>query len=189
MSYPDVKTTEGRIQAGLFWQYQDSSRLLVPNYTPKGWWECDVLRVLKSGFTAEFEIKLTPSDFRKDFEKTASYGWGKRCQAYDGAVKHELLAKGTGACPNYFWFAMTPQLYGKVKDEIPDYAGVVLAQARGATWMSLNVAKKAPRLHPRKSEEDWEQMLFKTFYWRLWKLKDKTEKASQKQMFKEAQKS
>lgn len=47
-------------------------------------WECDVIKVLKSGYWHEYEIKLSASDFRNDFQKTAKYGNA-------GPKKHDLF--------------------------------------------------------------------------------------------------
>jgi hypothetical protein len=46
----------------------------MTNFTPKGWWECDLAYLTKSGYL--FEIKLTAADFRKDGEKVeVSRAW------------------------------------------------------------------------------------------------------------------
>lgn len=48
-------------------------------------WECDVIKVLKSGYWHEYEIKLSVSDFRNDFQK-------KLARAQGSEKKHDLFA-------------------------------------------------------------------------------------------------
>lgn len=50
--------------------YQLGHRWIMPNFTPKTWWECDIFSVNDNGMMYEHEIKLSVQDFRADFKKT-----------------------------------------------------------------------------------------------------------------------
>lgn len=60
---------ENAVQSYLFWKYQTSSKLLVPGYTPSGWWENDLFRLTTAGYWNEYEFKSSLRDFRADFNK------------------------------------------------------------------------------------------------------------------------
>jgi outer membrane autotransporter protein len=47
----------------------------MPNYTPKNWFECDVMAVTKAGYLEEYEIKLSASDFKADSKKCFREGY------------------------------------------------------------------------------------------------------------------
>jgi RNA polymerase primary sigma factor len=57
-----MKSTD--IQAWLHQQRAATYAVLLPNYTPDKWHECDVFGVTRAGYFHEFEIKLTRADFR-----------------------------------------------------------------------------------------------------------------------------
>lgn len=61
--------TERRVQRAIYLHTHRRYQVVMPNYTPAGWWECDVWGVTKAGYGVEWEVKLTVSDFRKDAEK------------------------------------------------------------------------------------------------------------------------
>jgi len=48
-------------------RYRQST--VMPNYTPRGWWECDVFELTKAEMFVEYEIKLSRADFRADRNK------------------------------------------------------------------------------------------------------------------------
>lgn len=116
---------------------------VLPNFYV-GDWECDVYSILKSGYTEEYEIKITVADYKKDFEKAAhTYDW--RTQARSLSNKHMLIKQGKRA--NRFYFVV-PE--GLIKPEdVPEYAGLYYARpnkefSRGrSVWLQQ---VKAPRL-------------------------------------------
>lgn len=69
------KITELDIQIALWKDLQSSRDLVMPNYTPKKWFECDVMAVTKAGYLEEYEIKLSASDFKADAKKCAVDGY------------------------------------------------------------------------------------------------------------------
>lgn len=82
-----------------------------PNYYI-GHWECDVLEVTKDGYTCEYEVKISKSDFRSDFLKQ-----NKDLKKYDSLK--------SGNRVNYFYYVVPDGLIDV--SDIPDYAGLIYA--------------------------------------------------------------
>lgn len=100
--------------------------ILIPNFFV-GMYEMDVFKISASGIVSEYEIKISRSDFKADFNKTA---------------KHDLLKAGR-LTTNRFFF-VTPKDLLTIND-IPKYAG----------WLEysdnyLHTKKNAPLLHKKK---------------------------------------
>lgn len=94
-----------------------------PNYTSKDWWECDVFEVTPSGYFCEYEIKLTLSNFRADFEKRKSH-WHRGQQQMVARDKHQqLLQDFTDVTPRRFFFVCPSGLIPEA--EVPAYAGLI----------------------------------------------------------------
>jgi hypothetical protein len=83
--------------------------------------ECDVLSATQNGHIHEYEIKISLSDYRRDFKK----------------FKHAKMENGWGG-PSAFWF-VTPHTLAV---EVPQYAGWI------TVWedFSCQVEKQAPKL-------------------------------------------
>lgn len=151
-----------RITLSLFSWLRDSSDLIIPRFTPAGWWECDVWRLRDSGFTDEFEIKMSVGDFRADSAKSRSRWMPGAMNLTDqqNENKHEMIAAGRG--PNRFWFVTTEEIASKV--EIPDFAGMVVVNRLGR---SAGSKKTAPKIHSNKWTGRREKVL-EAFYHRYW---------------------
>jgi hypothetical protein len=137
-----------------------------PNYTPKGWWECDLLELRKSGFWIEFEIKLSRADFRADRYKTErrfNYELG----VYDSRNKHDCLRTKRPCGPNYFWFVAPSGLIEA--DEVPEWAGLMAANESQRRQFPIwtEIIKKAPRLHKEKFEDSIRNHMLRTYYHRF----------------------
>ena len=76
--------------------------------------ESDVLGFTKNKKIHEFEIKTSKGDFKNDFKKACSS---------TGRKKHDLIQQGELA--DYFWFVIPSHLYQSVKENIPEYCGVI----------------------------------------------------------------
>lgn len=125
-----------QIQQVLFKAYCKGS-IVVPNCCALTH-EADVLVLRKTGYVAEFEVKVSRSDFKADFKKVD---------------KHRFLSGGHPWCANEFYYACED---GLIKpEEVPVYAGLVYIHTR---WFSnasgqyysvltATVVKKAPRIH------------------------------------------
>ena len=109
-------------------------------------WESDFIRVTRSGYIHEFEIKMTRSDFTADFRKT--HGWGNE-------NKHELLAAdrpmrlqydntyAPASVPATFTFVTVEGIVGP--DQIPDHAGWMEFSPTYDSYVAVQHRKKAPR--------------------------------------------
>jgi hypothetical protein len=106
-------------------------------------WESDVLKITKSGYAYEFEIKISRTDFKNDFKHKKK--------------KHTLLEnkESSSKIPNYFYYVVPEGLVGE--EEIPEYAGLiyVLGTIIGneKVYYQFLEIKKAPKLHSNKIDE------------------------------------
>lgn len=151
------KYAEAAVQVMLWNWVGRNSKMMIPNYTPSDWWEADVWRCMQSGMTAEYEIKLSASDFKADGKKSK---WTGPFRGKTEIFKHELLAKGTASGPNRFFY-VTPL---DLDVEIPEWAGhLVVTRAiedlrddrvRGCLrWSNMvRTRKQAPVLHRDKAK-------------------------------------
>jgi hypothetical protein len=115
---------------------------IVPNYYI-GYWECDVFSLNKSGYTAEYEIKLSKQDYLKDFGKAI-----RRWRSDNKIFKHDLIK--TGQRTNRFWFVCPEDL----DVEIPKYAGL-MTFVKSQYWdrLDFTIKKKAPLLKKEKADD------------------------------------
>lgn len=126
-----------QIQAALFRAYHKGGSIVCPNCCALTH-EADVLVLRKTGYVAEFEVKVSRADFKADFKKTD---------------KHVFLQSGHKWCANEFYYACEAGLIRL--DEVPAYAGLVYIQPTGYTTPTgieyttyeASVVKKAPRIH------------------------------------------
>lgn len=154
--------TAKEVTIRLFWQLRGNSQVMIPRYTPRDWWECDLWRLTKGDATEEYEVKLSVADFKADFKKSKRGRITYRGGLWDeapGTMKHELLATST-AGPNRFFYVMPLEIAGLV--EIPAYAGLWVFRGR-----YLYRDKKAPERHGGKCEITSRQLLH-TMYHRYW---------------------
>ena len=119
----------------------------IPNYTPRGWFECDVFEVTAAGYWREYEVKVSRSDFfadakklAKEFRYTMSGDVVKMPQ-----TKHQLM-NDTSHGPKLFYFVMPEGLV--LPHEIPDWAGLMYAKPGGKLPV-LYTARRAPERHGR----------------------------------------
>ena len=148
--------TEARIQDAIWGQFSTRSELIIPNFRAPNWHECDVFQVAKSLYWVEFEIKISVSDFRADFNKEA---------------KHATLKAGDSLLgPRRFWYVMPTDIAEKVKADIPAYAGLMIAKDIDG-YVRLRVVKKAPTLKSAKLTAEYVVRRYETFMWRYWTLR------------------
>lgn len=153
---------------------------VLPNYTPRGWWECDVFYVTRAGYFKEYEIKLTVGDFKQD-KKKGRNRWGYRQDTkgnwqpgyYITDSKHAALQKREHRGPTQFWY-VTPEglLYTEPAPQfnpealVPDYAGLLeVVDVHG--WLRLKEVKRAPRLHCEKVSAKFIEAAQRVPYWRM----------------------
>ena len=147
---------------------------VVPNFTPSGWFECDVFEITQAGFFREYEIKLSRSDFFADADKFKDrYDWeAVGIKKLSPLVKHESLSNGRLHGPCRFYF-VTPN--GLVRpEEIPHWAGLIVCGERAGyekygplARLSIHILKQAPVLHRCKIDPAVRQQALETLYWRF----------------------
>lgn len=146
--------------------------LAARNTTGVVGWEADLILMHGSGWTWEVEVKVSATDFRREFraatkiEKHRVLQAGHHAARYDGSQRQNLVRK--------FWFAMPLEIYCRVSDEVPSYAGVILLDTevcdrlgRLRPW----IAKKAKDLPARKVEAADRELLRTSVYYRYWDIK------------------
>ena len=162
--------TERTIQIAIFRLLRSKTAVALPNFTPSGWWECDLWAVTKSGYAHEYEIKLTTSDFRADAAKRSGPRWRYRNGLWEnlGTVsKHEQLRDAPDKGPSFFWFVAPAGLLAL--EDIPDWAGLIEAGEKdGWVWPTLRAAKEAPRRHRIKVTDKAMAAAQRVCYWRFW---------------------
>jgi|SRR5690242_12255036 len=123
---------ESYVQAALMWWCLDVKNhfTVEPNTARIYNWEVDLLSVTKAGFTHEFEVKISKSDYREDFKKVE---------------KHRLLSGRSLKGPNYFWYATLA-----FDIEPPEYAGWIKITPGGDGTFQCVEMKPAPLLHRHK---------------------------------------
>jgi len=136
------------------------------NTTGVAGWEADIVVIQKSGLLYEVEVKVSVSDFRREFQTKSE--------------KHEALVSGLRRRPfdapfptvvSRFYFAMPVEIWQKVKGEVPAWAGVILVddgkrdkRGRLEPWVEV----KAPKLPARKATDKDRAALTESVYFRYW---------------------
>lgn len=105
--------------------------IVIPNFY-HGQWEMDLFKMTVSGLVYEYEIKVSLSDFKRDFDKKCHKG-----------NKHELIENGKRVC-NRFYFVCPAYLISVI--ECPVYAGLIYYQK----GQYFSIVKNAPMLHKNK---------------------------------------
>ena len=126
----------------------------LPNYTPRGWWECDVFEVTKAGYFREYEIKLSLSDFKADKRKC------RRVWHRGMVFKQDRLSAGADSGgPVQFYYVTppgmlcpAPVLNCNPDATVPAWAGLMEVHSVNG-WLRLEAVKRAPRLHQEKFAE------------------------------------
>lgn len=152
------------ITSAIYWKYRSSSWAIAPCYTPHGWYEADVWAITNARYSVEFEIKLTPGDFRADAQKR-----GPRLVGSLGAVdlrsKHDRLAARDANGPSRFWFVVPSGLV----EDVPEWAGLIHAMPFNGR-VHLRGVRKAPQLHrhPIEDAEAEVRRIHQRLYHRFW---------------------
>jgi len=164
-----IKVTEKNIQALLMRFVMQSAGHLaaLPNPTPGGSvrltdWEADLLTINRSGYSNEYEIKISPADYRKDVKKTIKMETLLR--AYVGSCSNKKNIESDGV-PNYFWYVTY-----EFEIEPPKFAGWILVRQTEHSdhfRLDIDIRKKAPRLHISKKGEENIKHIAKLLSYRL----------------------
>jgi len=145
---------------------------VLPNYTPAGWFECDVFELTSAGYFREYEIKMSRGDFFNDAhkKKRGAFDWVRR-QYENRPTKHDMLEDCRTVGPRQFWFVVP---LGLVKaSEAPEWSGLFVAESRknGRPPYSvrLNMEVEAPLLHSEKCCQKIAAHAKSVTYWRFLK--------------------
>lgn len=148
---------EKRIQAYLMVNLMDKLNhiLIAPNITNVYRWECDLLSVTRALYAHEFEIKISLSDYRREFIEKK---W-----------KHSILRAPSlrlynlrPISPNYYWMVSSFD----ISSELPDYAGWIQVNDLGDR-LDLWVKKAAPRLQSSKMTEKQQDSITRVISYRI----------------------
>lgn len=120
-------------------------------------WESDFLVVKRNGYSIEYEIKCSKSDFFNDFKKEKKHQILKNGWYLDGEFEIPYDFR-----PNKFYYVVPFDLI-KV-EEIPDYAGLIYTDE-----YDLKIIKKAPFITKKKF--NFKEVLCDKFYGRYIALK------------------
>lgn len=142
---------------------------VLPNYTPRRWWECDVFELTSAGFFREYEIKLTISDFKADAKKYDTLITGSWPNTTSTKrVKHDCMGQPCG--PRQFWYVVPDGLL--TPEQVPEWAGLIgIFESRpthNLYWRySERLLKKAPVLHSNPCEAKIKAHAESVCYYRL----------------------
>lgn len=158
--------TERHLQRALYWKHRGSCRVMLPNYTPSHWQECDLFVVTDAGYSIEYEIKTTSADFMADFRKSWKHGRLRDCdqRRTSGKRRH---------APGFFrptrFFYVVPELMVIPRD-VPPYAGLIYCRWSGSLrfYPRMSVVRPAPRLSPSKVSNEVVQHMQSSSYYRFW---------------------
>ena len=136
-------------------------KLMMPNFTPGSWWECDVDELTAAGYFVEYEVKTSRNDFFADRNKSKPY-------THNGVTtsrtKHELLAAGSHFGPCRFSFVSPVGLL--TPNDIPTWAGWIEA-TEVKHGVTSRVKKAAPQLHREKAPPGHRMMALDSCYYRF----------------------
>lgn len=141
---------------------------IVPNICLFQPWESDLVSVTRNDFINEYEIKISHSDYSRDFS--------------DKKSKHDLYAhpyeKPSGCTyPNYFWFVVPDQMIDL--SQVPEYAGLIYIRrivrtsrlpgiAVDTESLQPEICKRAPRLHNSRLLENHRRQIVAGLGFRYW---------------------
>ena len=136
---------------------------VLPNYTPRDWWECDVFEITKAGYFVEYEIKISRNDFKADSRKSdKGVSWfTNEFQHLNRPErnKHADLELRSGKGPSRFWFVVPDGLVKE--DEVPEWAGLLYIDRH------VSCIKSAPLLHRIKPDGGIRAHAESVCYWRM----------------------
>jgi hypothetical protein len=152
-----IKTID--IEVAIAKYYEVRKNIIVPNISWGFAWmhECDMFIVSKAGIATEVEIKISKADLLADFKKGHDH-------------------KDRAGRITYFYYAMPKDLYEKVKDLIPNDAGILTCSR--ADWDESRIfvreeRKPEKRNNTRKLTPEEQLKIAWLGTMRIWSLKEK----------------
>lgn len=164
--------TEKEITDRFCYEYLElkhSSDRVFPNVFFRQY-ECDLLKLTKAGFTYEYEIKISKSDFKADALKKQKYIKENGVWEINPQTKHEATAEGKRV--NYFSYIVPKDMVAI--NDIPEWAGLIYVEKsefKGKFYVRLREVRKPRRLSPNKATAEDIECLYKSIYYRFHKLR------------------
>jgi len=165
--------TELEMQFALFsWLEQRGRTLILANFTPHKWHECDIFSLTKALYFHEIEVKISRADFLADFNKRV-----KHDALNGGEVYGQRYQRGM---PRTFCYACPENLLSII--DMPEYAGLISVVREKKGWENhwngyhIEVIKKPPRLLAQKMSAEQVFKISNNLWWRYaktWKDKAK----------------
>lgn len=164
-----IGATERALQKSLM--VHQRSAFMLPNYTPNGWFECDIFEVTKAGYFVEYEIKCSRSDFNADALK-GRYIYPHGQFGYDAPSiyekKYECIGRACG--PSRFYYVTPTDLI--TPEEVPLWAGLIWArqsEEHPNHWW-LKTVKRSRKIHSVLASPDVVKHATGICYWRFRRL-------------------
>ena len=131
--------------------YEKKHSPITTRFTGHGLSECDVISISKSDYIYEYEIKISRSDFKADFNKKKHKLMLERDCTKDRIIKENniMITDTWYQTPNYFNFVVPNGLVSI--DEIPEYSGLIYVDNMG----KFEIIKKAPLIHKIKASHSF----------------------------------
>jgi len=188
MTAEDVLKGVVSVYSGSIWNpYQN---ICIPNSNGILSWEADLLILTKSDYLTEVEIKVSAADFRRD-EKTKR---GKYATLTTGdehrwfkhwGEKHPPIRESRGTNKvRQFYFAFPRDVYERIKDEVPEWAGVIVVDPhtykwwdktnRSLDWFKAEIIRKPKALLCAKADDRIKRKFLTSFATRYWLVRHKT---------------
>ena len=149
----NAKWTEKEMQLALFeWLERRNRTLILPNFTPSRWHECDMFSLTKSLYFHEIEVKVSRRDFQADKNKREKH----RILSGDGYTEDERRINRIGMPrhripdrpPRTFVYACPAGLLSV--EDVPEYAGLIhikrYDRTHCATRYTVDIVKKPPTI-------------------------------------------
>lgn len=135
--------------------YEKQHSPITTRFTGYGLAECDVISISKSNYIYEYEIKVSRSDFRADFNKDKHKLMLERKGTKTRMIKenNEKVKDTLYLTCNYFNFVVPTGLV--TIDEVPEYAGLIYMDEN----LNFEIVKKAPLLHKEKASYNFIRQL------------------------------
>lgn len=108
--------------------------------------ECDMLMVTKNYFLREIEIKVSVSDFKADFKKKHNH---------EGNIKQ-------------FYYAVPYYILDKIKDLVPEQAGIMVAVYENEHWQLKRYKKATDNKSAMPIDEEKLNKIFRIGYLKYW---------------------
>jgi putative uncharacterized protein FNV0627 len=108
--------------------------------------ECDILMVTKNYFLREVEIKVSVSDFKADFNKKHNH---------EGNIKQ-------------FYYAVPYYILDKIKDLVPEQAGILVAAYENEHWQLKRYKKAIDNKSATPIDEEKLNKIFRIGYLKYW---------------------